>query len=149
MFEFLANPPWWVLLFLSIVLPKLSGEVWRRLPKWMDHAKGALRSRLRAWRRSQLLRIKSRRFDSVGVNRVIVRSYAYLVLFVSCAAIYGLGMLLIPEGMRRTDGGVMFWGIATGLPMIGFEIAWLITSNKVDDLLKHRKKIKPQGWRLR
>ncbi|PNF71531.1 hypothetical protein CXK96_16985 [Stutzerimonas stutzeri] len=148
MLELLANPPWWVLLILSIVLPKLSDEIWRRLPRWMDHAKGALRRRLRAWRLKQLLAIKSRRFDSVEINRVVVRSYAYLVLFVSCAVTYGLGLVLIPEAMRRTDGGVMFWGVATGLPMIAFELAWLRTSNKVDDLLKHRKKIKPHGRRL-
>lgn len=149
MLEYLANPPWWVVAIITLAVPEAFRWVKRKFPGWVDHAKGALRRRLRAWRRNQLLYIKRYRFDSVVINRIVVRSYAYLVLFVTCALVYGIGMLLIPESMRQTEGGVMFWGISTGLPMLTFEIAWLRTSVKADELLKFRRKIRPRGFRLR
>ncbi|QGW22913.1 hypothetical protein GOM96_18555 [Stutzerimonas degradans] len=149
MLEYLANPPWWVVAIITLAVPEAFRWAKRKFPGWVDHAKGALRRRLRAWRRNQLLYIKRHRFDSVVINRIVVRSYAYLVLFVTCAMVYGIGMLLIPESMRKTDGGVVFWGISTGLPMLVFELAWLRTSVKVDELLKFRRKIRPRAGTLR
>lgn len=149
MLEYLANPPWWVVAIITLAVPEAFRWIKRQLPSWMDHAKGALRRRLRAWRRNQLLIIKSQRFDIAVLNRLVARSYAFLVLFITCGLVYGIGLLLIPESMRQTDGGVMFWGISTGSPMIAFELAWLRASVRVDEVLKYRRKIKPRGRRLR
>ncbi|WP_313278096.1 hypothetical protein [Stutzerimonas balearica] len=149
MLEYLANPPWWVVAIITLAVPEAFRRIKQELPSWMDHAKGALRRRLRSWRRNQLLVIKGQRFDIAAINRLIARSYAFLVLFVTCALVYGIGLLLIPESMRQTEQGVMFWGISTGLPMLAFELAWLRASVRVDEILKYRKKIKPFGRRLR
>ncbi|WP_313489052.1 hypothetical protein [Stutzerimonas nitrititolerans] len=149
MLEFLADPPWWFVAIITLAVPEAFRWLKKQFPAWSEHARGALRRRLRAWRRRQLLTIKRQRFDSVTINRAVVRSYAYLVLFVSCAVVYFMGLLLVPESLRQDQGGATVWGIAAGAPMIAFEMAWLGTSLRVDELLRSRRRIRARGGRLR
>ncbi|WP_417777747.1 hypothetical protein [Stutzerimonas xanthomarina] len=152
MFEFLANPPWWVVALVTLVLAELNRvikrSVKRKGPVFLQSAKGRARGWFRSLRRKELVRIKAMRFDSVKINRIVIRSYAYLVLFIICGLVYLLGMLLIPEPLRQAKSGVMFWGIATALPTLFFEFAWLRTSNTADSLISHRAKIRVKGRRL-
>jgi len=148
MLEFLANPPWWLLLILSVAMPKLWDTAVRYSPRLMDHTKGALR---RKWRRhncKRLRKIKALRFDSILITREISKSYAYMTLFVLSILLYGIGLLLIPAPLRETSAGLSFWGISTGLPMLAFEWVWLTSMNKVDSLLHYRAKIRRRNNRM-
>lgn len=148
MLEFLANPPWWILLILSVAMPKLWDAAVQCLPRLMDHTKGTLRKKWRRLNCKRLRRIKARRFDSVLITREINKSYAFMVLFVLSIMLYGIGLLLIPAPLRATSAGLSFWGISTGLPMLAFEFIWLTSMNRVDDLIHHRGKIRRRNRRL-
>ncbi|RRV18126.1 hypothetical protein [Pseudomonas saudiphocaensis] len=149
MLEYLADPPWWFVAIITLAVPEAFRWLKKQFPTWSEHAKGALRRRLRAWQCRQLLVIKRQRFDSAIINRIVVRSYAYLMLFVSCALVYFMGLLLVPEALRQNQGGATVWGIVAGAPMIAFELAWLSTSMRVDELLRFRRRIKSREGRLR
>src|SRR5690606_29950847 len=123
--------PWWVLLILSVAMPKLWDAAVRYLPLVMEHTKGALRRRWRRYTCKRLRKIKALRFDSILITREISKSYAFMSLFILSILLYGIGLLLIPAPLRETSAGLSFWGISTGLPMLAFEWVWLTSMNKV------------------
>lgn len=148
MYEFLANPPWWVVLLIGWLMPVAFKKLRHKVPHWMDHTKGALRKRWRRYNSRRLLKIKARRFDSLLITREITKSYAFMTLFVMSIMLYGIGLLLIPDALRKSDAGISFWGIATGLPMLVFEFIWLTSMNRVDVLIHYRGKIRRRHNRM-
>ena len=148
MLEFFANPPWWILLFLSVAMPKLWDAAVKYIPILMAHTKGALRTRWRRYNCRHLRKIKARRFDSTLITREIVKSYAFLILFILSIMLYGIGLLLIPVELKKTNIGLSFWGITTGLPMLVFEVFWLTSMNRAGILLHYRGKIRRRHNRM-
>lgn len=148
MLEFFANPPWWILLVLSVAMPKLWDAAVKYTPILMAHTKGALRTKWRRDNCKRLRKLKAHRFDSSLITREIVKSYAFLILFVLSIMLYGIGLLLIPAELRKTSTGLSFWGISTGLPMLVFELIWLTSMNRVDSLLHYRGKIRRRHNRM-
>lgn len=146
MYEFLANPPWWVVLILSIALAKL----WDRLENGvkslasycMTHATGKFKRFLMGRKIKHLRKIKASRFSQLSIIRLTIKSYAYLTLFILCGLV-GLLMAyalqaLIPQYSKVLGPPVIFTLGATLL----FEMFWLHTSSKVSDLIKYNRKIR-------
>ncbi|MCO6057303.1 hypothetical protein NG726_11540 [Pseudomonas sp. MOB-449] len=155
MLEFISNPPWWVILIIGWLLPPF-GWLRSQLPRLAGHARGSLvsfwngrvRSFFRALERRRLVKIKRARFHSVIINREIARSYAFLVLFVLSTLIYCMGLVSIPT--RTVDWKQLqtIWMSISAPAMLFFELLWLLRSNRVDALIKYRRKIRPVGRRL-
>lgn len=146
MLEF--EPPWWLVLILGAALPKLWDAAVRIAPRLMEHTRGGLRRWWRGRKMKGLRRIRPLRFDSAAITRETVKSYAMMMLFILSGMFYGIGLLVMPGALKQTDAGLTFWGTATGLPMLIFEVLWLLSMEKVDGLLHHRSKIKRRGMRL-
>lgn len=146
MYEFLTNPPWWVVLILSITLAKL----WDKLEigvkamasYFMTHATGKLKRFLMGRKIKHLRNIKATRFSQLSILRLTIKSYAYLTLFVICALV----ALLIAYTLQvtaveytKTITPALAFALSTTLI---FEVLWLYTSSKVNDLIKYNRKIR-------
>ncbi|MGN0924741.1 hypothetical protein [Ectopseudomonas mendocina] len=146
MYEFLANPPWWVVLILSIALAKL----WDKLENGvkslasycMTHATGKLKRFLMGRKIKHLRKIKASRFSQLTIIRLTIKSYTYLTLFILCGlvgllATYAL-RAVIPQHANILTPALAFIMCTTLL----FEVLWLHTSSKVSDLIKYNRKIR-------
>lgn len=142
------TPPWWVVLILGAVLPKLWDAFLKAAPLMMEHTRGVVRRHWRHTKLKRLTKLRALRFDSASITRETIKQYAMMILFILSAMLYGIGLLLIPGALKQTDSGVTFWGVATGVPMLIFEVMWLLSMGKVDSLIHLRRKIRRRGMQL-
>lgn len=146
MYEFLTNPPWWVVAIVSIALAKL----WDRLENGvkslasycLTHATGKFKRFLMGRKIKHLRKIKASRFSQLSIIRLTIKSYAYLTLFILCGlvgllATYAL-RAVIPQHANILTPALAFIMCTTLL----FEVLWLHTSSKVNDLIKYNRKIR-------
>ncbi len=149
MYEFLANPPWWVVLILSITLAKLWDKLERGVKSLasycMTHATGKLKRFLMGRKIKQLRNIKATRFSQLSIIRLTIKSYTYLTLFVLCALValltaYAL-QAVIPQHAKILTPALAF---IMGTSLL-FEVLWLRTSSRVSDLIKHNRKIRKRN----
>ncbi len=146
MIELFSNPEWWITTaagaVVSAVLPK-AYKGCRNLGAWiMTSAKGKLQAWMRSKKRKRLMKIRFKRFDSLAINREIVLSYALFIIFVivSIATLAAIANIQTPK--NGSEAATIVLGLFLAIPALTFEVAWLNASNRVDDLLKYRKRIK-------
>jgi hypothetical protein len=150
--EWTTNPQFWISSAVSAVTGFLLQYLYRlghsRIQPLLIGARGRIRSFFRGRKLKDLRRIKAARFDSVRVNREIVLSYATLTLFilsiVACVVSFGFA----PADAHKSHVMAILYGSLTGIPLLIFEFAWLVTSTRVDEMLKYRRRIKRRGRRL-
>lgn len=111
-------------------------------------AKGRIRSFFRGRKLKDLKRIKAARFDSAKINREIALSYAMLTLFILNAAGCVLSFGFAPPVTQKNYILAILYASLTGIPLLIFELAWLVTSTRVDEMLKYRSRIKRRDPRL-
>ncbi|MDI3371649.1 hypothetical protein QLG14_20640 [Pseudomonas sp. V104_10] len=152
MIELFSNPEWWITIavgaVVSAVLPRACKGC-RNLGAWtMNSAKGKLQAWMRCQKRKRLIKIKSKRFDSLAINREVVLSYALFIIFVivSIATLAAIGNLQTPKS--SSEPTTIILGLFLAIPALIFEIAWLNASNRVDELLKYRKRIRRSRQKL-
>lgn len=148
----LVNPQWWVsntvAAAIGLALPALLGIFRARLHPLLSHAKGRVGRYFTAKRIKRLKLIKSIRFDSARINREIVNSGILLAIFILTAMGCVASFALAPTAVHESFSLALLFGAFAGAPMVLFEIAWLKSSSKVNDILKYRGKIKRHGRRL-
>lgn len=150
--EWINNPQLWINSVISTIialaLPQLYRLVHSKIRPLLTGAKGRLRSFFRGRKLKDLKRIKAARFDSVRIHREIVLSYAMLTLFILSAASCVLSFGFAPAEAHKNHILAIIYGSITGIPLLIFEFAWLVTSSRVNDMLKYRSRIKRGGRRL-
>ncbi|WP_090312013.1 hypothetical protein [Pseudomonas linyingensis] len=134
---------------VSYLMSWLYRLVHRHFPAVLNTTWSSVRGWARAREKAHLQRIRAIRFDSMRINREIARSYAFLVLFLVGAMLYAVGLLLAPKPAAANHALLALWGFGFGIPMLSFELAWLLSSSRVDAILKSRAKITSRGRRLR
>lgn len=148
----LVNPQWWVSNTVSatigLLLPILFGIFRSKFQPLLSKAKGRAGRYFTAKRIKRLKLIKSIRFDSAKINREIVNSGILLGIFILIAMGGVASFALAPAAVHESYSLALFFGSFTGIPMIFFEIAWLKSSTRVNDILKYRNRIKRRGRRL-
>lgn len=151
--EWMNNPQLWinsvVSALIALALPPLYRLGHDKAQPLLSGAKGRIRSFFRGRKLKDLKRIKAARFDSVRINREIVLSYAMLTLFILTAAVCIVSFGLAPAEAHKSYVLAILYGSLTGIPLLIFEFAWLVTSTRVDEMLKYRHRIKRRGRHLR
>lgn len=150
--EWTTNPQFWISSAVSAITGFLLQYLYRlghsRVQPLLTGARGRIRSFFRGRKLKDLKRIKAARFDSVRVNREIVLSYAMLTLFILNVATCVVSFGFAPAEAHESYGLAALYGSITGIPLLIFEFAWLVTSTRVDEILKYRRRIKRSGRRL-
>jgi len=150
--EWINNPQPWINSIISAIialaLPQLYRLVRGKIQPLLAGAKGNIRSFFRGRKLKDLRRIKAARFDSARINREIVLSYTMLAFFISTAVLCVGSFWLAPAEAYKNHIVAMIYGSITGIPLLIFEFAWLITSTRVDEMLKYRSRIKRRGRAL-
>lgn len=152
MIESFSNPDWWITIAVGAVVSAALPRVYkgcRNLGAWiMTSAKGKLQAWMRCQKRKRLIEIRSKRFDSLAINREVVLSYALFIIFVivSIATLAAIASLQTPK--NGSEATTIILGLFLAIPALIFEVAWLNASNRVDDLLKYRKRIKRSHQQL-
>lgn len=150
--EWISNPQWWisttVAALIGILLPKAFGKGRNLGTLLMSGAKGKLSAFFRHQEYKKLKKIKSIRFDSTAINRQIVFSYALFVIFITTAMTAIAAMFSLPAALKESKALTVVTGLIISTPALFFEVAWLLASSKVDDLIKYRKLIKQRNRRL-
>ena len=144
--EKLTNISWWLEITIPILITLLIPWAYRlaksALPSiFREKILGPLRKIYRRKRAKQLRKIKSLRFDTTSINREIAKNYCYLNLFWLVALIMFLAFLFMQNTEMQNHKAIL-WLTICSAPLYAFEFAWLRKSNLVDDLIKHRRKIK-------
>lgn len=151
--EWMNNPQLWinsvVSALIALALPPLYRLGHDKVQPLLSGAKGRIRSFFRGRKLKDLKRIKAARFDSVRINREIVLSYALLTLFILTAAVCVVSFGFAPAEAHKSHVLAILYGSLTGIPLLIFEFAWLVTSTRVDEMLKYRRRIKRRGRHLR
>jgi hypothetical protein len=150
--EWLSNPQWWisttVAALIGITLPQFfnKGRIVGTLI--MSRAKGKLLSHLRHQKYKHLKKVKRIRFDGTAINREIALSYALFVCFVTTTIAAIAVMFSLSAAVRESKLLTVITGLTAATPALIFELAWLLASSRVDELLKYRRLIKPRNRRL-
>jgi len=141
--EWASNPQWWISTTVAAVIGVMIPKIYRGLGAWLlSGAKGKLLKGLRHQKYKRLKKIKSKRFDSVAINREITLNYALFVVFASTAIGTLAAVINLPFGSHLSHTLTIAISLLMALPALAFEVAWLTVSSSVDDLLKYRKRIK-------
>lgn len=111
-------------------------------------AKGQIRSFFRGRKLSDLRRVKAARFDSAKICREIALSYSMLTLFIVMGGLSVVSFAFLPADARNNRLLTFLYASITGVPLLIFEFAWLVTSTRVSDMLKYRSRIKRRGRRI-
>ena len=150
--EWTTNPQFWISSAVSAVTGFLLQYLYRlghsKVRPVLVGAKGRIRSFFRGRKLKDLKRIKAARFDSVRINREIVLSYAMLTLFILTAAVCVVSFGFAPAEAHKSYVLAILYASLTGIPHLIFEFAWLVTSTRVDEMLKYRRRIKRHGRSL-
>lgn len=143
----------WIAAIIGVIVTSLMNWLYRyglrRFPMVLNATWSGVRRWARARRKAHLLRVKAIRFDSMKINREIARSYAFLVLFLVGVMFYAISLLLVSKPSAETPALLVTWAFGLGIPMLSFELCWLLSSSRVDALLKSRAKIISRGRRLK
>ncbi len=146
MLEFLANPPWWVLIIVSVVLAKR----WDRIEHYisstsrflMSHTKGKLRGFWRQKKRKKMLAIKATRTDHLEITKITVKSYTYLILFILFMVACGLLLAAASVMGNPARSQLLFSSLVAAAPGLICEILWLTTSTKVETYIKFNRAVR-------
>ena len=147
-----SNPEWWTTLILGGVVSSIIPKAYKTLQNiaalLVIGTKGRLQTFMRRQKRNRLIKIKSKRFDSVAINREIALSYALFVIFAIASIATIAAIAKLPSNPERSEAATVFVGFCLAGPAFLFEIAWLNASTRVDNLIKYRKRIKRSRQQL-
>jgi hypothetical protein len=150
--EWMNNPQPWINSVISATIALALAQLYRlargKIQPLLVGAKGSIRSFFRGRKLKDLKRIKAARFDSIRINREIVLSYTMLAFFILAAVLCVGSFGFAPAEAYKNHIAAMIYGSITGIPLLIFEFAWLITSTRVDEMLKYRSRIKRRGRTL-
>jgi hypothetical protein len=150
--EWTTNPQFWISSAVSALTGFLLQFLYRSshsaVHAMLAGAKGRIRSFFRGRKLKDLKRIKAARFDSAKINREIALSYTMLTLFILNAAGCVLSFGFAPPVTQKNYILAILYASLTGIPLLIFELAWLVTSTRVDEMLKYRSRIKRRDRRL-
>lgn len=138
--DYVINPPWWVLLFLSVFLAKRWDSVERHIGStanfFMNHTRGKLRG---LWRKRRLKHAKNERYiraNKLSITHTIIKSQTYLILF-ALSGITTAGFLatasVAPSALQSQ---FIFLSIVAACPGFIFEILWLTNSSRATKYIK-------------
>ncbi|QXW46882.1 hypothetical protein [Pseudomonas amygdali] len=150
--DWTTSPQFWISSAVSAItgflLQYLYGLGHSKIQPLLAGAKGQLRSFFRGRKLKDLRRVKAARFDSVRINREIALSYVMLTLFIAMAALCVISFAFMPPDARSSPILGFLYASMTGIPLLIFEFAWLVTSTRVNEMLKYRSRIKRRGRRI-
>ncbi|WP_134677517.1 hypothetical protein [Ectopseudomonas khazarica] len=149
--EYVLNPPWWVVLIISVFLAKR----WDRVEHFisatssylMNHTRGKLRGHWRSRRKNKLLKIKNIRNSHIEITKLITKRYTYLILFILLAAIFGLLITAAKISARPLQQELLAYSLIAAAISIMYEMLWLTTSTKVDNYITLYKAFKKTALR--
>ncbi|MEE4668274.1 hypothetical protein V2L05_03465 [Pseudomonas alliivorans] len=150
--DWTTSPQFWISSAVSAITGFLLQYLYRlghsKIQPLLAGAKGRIRSFFRGRKLKDLRRVKGARFDSTKINREIARSYSMLTLFIAMGVLCVISFAFIPSDARDNRLLAFLYTSMTGIPLLIFEFAWLVTSTRVNEMLKYRGRIKRRGRRI-
>ncbi len=71
-----------------------------------------------------------------------------LTLFIAMGVLGVISYAFMPSDARSSPLLGFLYSSMTGIPLLIFEFAWLVTSTRVNEMLKYRSRIKRRGRRI-
>lgn len=122
---------WFKAIFFWLVIVAIQ-KTYQGLP-------AGIKSVTRRNRFSRMKRIRSERKSDFYVYNAISRAQANYTLFMILAFGYLFGILFTP--MKDVINTSVVLGAVVGLPVLGFEVAWLLNDNYAKELIKARHRL--------
>lgn len=150
--DWTTSPQFWISSAVSAITGFLLQYLYRlghsKIQPLLAGAKGQIRTFFRGRRLKDLRRVKAARFHSVRINREIALSYVMLTFFIAMGFLCVISFAFLPADARNSRLLTALYGSITGIPLLIFEFAWLVTSTRVNDMLKYRSRIKRRSRRI-